>query len=128
MLILLKPLFDEAIYLAQTKGYNVAWSNQSFEYWLYLHFNYSDSSLERHQWNEKLDGIFKSYGLGDGTYQKNYDNLFDLVNMYNGMDTAINNAKRRMAEYNPQTTSPSSYDPGTNVHELALQLRQYMYE
>ena len=120
--------FDEAIELANAKGYKVAWSNQSFEYWLYLHFNYSDSALNRYQWNEKLDELFKNYGLGDGIYQKNYENLFELVNVYNGMDTAIHNAKRRMAAYNPQTMRPSSYDPGTNVHELVMQLRQYLYE
>ena len=34
--------FDQAIQEAINRGYNVAWSNQSFEYWLYLHFYYSD--------------------------------------------------------------------------------------
>ena len=34
--------FDEAVALAEKYGFKVAWSNQSFEYWLYLHFNYSD--------------------------------------------------------------------------------------
>ena len=28
--------FDEAINLAERKGYHVAWSNESFEYWLCL--------------------------------------------------------------------------------------------
>ena len=35
--------FDEAIRLGKEKGYKIAWSNQSFEYWLYLHFNYADT-------------------------------------------------------------------------------------
>ena len=39
--------FDQAIELGTKKGYNIAWSNQSFEYWLYLHFRYSDSALHR---------------------------------------------------------------------------------
>lgn len=51
--------FDEAICLGKDKGYKVAWSNQSFEYWLYLHFHYSDSALHRHDWNEKLSEVFK---------------------------------------------------------------------
>lgn len=29
--------FDEAIKRGQSMGYNIAWSNQSFEYWLYMH-------------------------------------------------------------------------------------------
>ena len=35
--------FDEAIELAEKSGYHVGWSNQSFEYWIFLHFNYSDA-------------------------------------------------------------------------------------
>ena len=31
--------FDQAIMEAARKGYKAAWSNQSFEYWIYLHFN-----------------------------------------------------------------------------------------
>lgn len=62
--------FDQAIKDGTSKGYKIAWSNQSFEYWLYLHFNYSDSALHRGVWNEKLDSIFKQYQLGDGTYKK----------------------------------------------------------
>lgn len=30
--------FDQAIKDGEAKGYRIAWSNQSFEYWLYLHF------------------------------------------------------------------------------------------
>lgn len=81
--------FDQAIKDGTNRGYHIAWSNQSFEYWLYLHFNYSDSALHRHQWNAKLDELFKQYNLGDGTYQKNYDDIYNLVNMYDGADTAI---------------------------------------
>ena len=42
--------FDQAIMEAARKGYKAAWSNQSFEYWIYLHFNYSDSALHRDEW------------------------------------------------------------------------------
>ena len=50
--------FDEAIRLGKEKGYKIAWSNQSFEYWLYLHFNYADTALHRDDWCEKLNEIF----------------------------------------------------------------------
>ena len=32
--------FDNAIKVGESKGYKIAWSNQSFEYWLYMHFHY----------------------------------------------------------------------------------------
>ena len=34
--------FDQAVQEGVERGYQIAWSNQSFEYWLYLHFHYSD--------------------------------------------------------------------------------------
>lgn len=120
--------FDEAIKLAKEKGYHVAWSNQSFEYWLYLHFYYCDSALHRSEWEEKMNDIFKEWNIADGKYKKNYPNLFELVNTYGDMETAIRNAKRRMSEYNSEIMKPSEFDPGTTVHELVTQLKTYLDE
>lgn len=120
--------FDVAIQLGKEKGYQVAWSNQSFEYWLYLHFNYSDSALHRYDWNEKLNEIFKQYNLGDGTYRKIYDNIYDLVNVYDGVNSAIRNAKRRMAGFVDERDIPSQYDPGTMVYKLVEDLKRYLDE
>lgn len=81
--------FDCAINEGERKGYKIAWSNQSFEYWLYLHFYYSDSALHRDEWCEKLDKIFEKHNLGDGCYKKNYINIYDMVDIYDGVNTAI---------------------------------------
>lgn len=119
--------FDQAIQKGLDKGYSVAWSNQAFEYWLYLHFYYSDSALHRDEWNNKLDKIFKEYGLGNGTYQKNYEDIYDLVNCNDGVNTAIKNAKRRMAGFNGKQ-KPSEFDPGTMVYKLVEELKSYLDE
>ena len=120
--------FDKAIIDGINKGYKIAWSNQSFEYWLYLHFHYSDSALHREDWNEKLNEIFKQYSLGNGTYQKNYEDIYNMVNIYDGVNTAIKNAKRRMADYEKSMNKPSKYDPGTTVYYLVEELKQYLEE
>lgn len=120
--------FDEAITAGINKGYNIAWSNQSFEYWLYLHFNYSDSALHRQDWNDKLDKIFKEYNLGNGTYQKNYEDIYNMVNKYNGVDTAIKYAKSRMEKFDKDKIKPSQYDPGTTVFQLVEELKKYLDE
>ena len=44
------------------------------------------------------------------------------------VNTAIKNAKRRMAEYRSDVDKPSEYDPGTTVHELVQELRRYLDE
>lgn len=120
--------FDIAIEGGKAKGYKIAWSNSSFEYWLYLHFNYSDSALHRKVWNEKLDTIFKQYQLGDGSYHKNYENIYGIVDMFDGVNTAIKNAKRRMANYKEDKDKPSEYNPGTTVYELVEELKVYLNE
>lgn len=120
--------FDSAIEEGIRRGYQVAWSNQSFEYWLYLHFYYSDSALHREDWNQKLNEIFQQYNLGDGTYRKNYKDIYNLVNVYDGVNTAIKHAKRRMADFDTANNKPSEYDPGTEVYKLVEQLKKYIDE
>lgn len=120
--------FDKTITDGINKGYKMAWSNQSFEYWLYLHFYYSDSALHRDDLCKKLDDIFKAYELGEGNYKKNYEDIYNLVNTYNGVDTAIKNAKRRMASFKNGINKPSEYDPGTTVHILVEELKAYLDE
>ena len=120
--------FDEAIKEAKIKDYNVAWSNQSFEYWIYLHFHYSDTAMHRNGWNKKLDEIFKQYKLGEGTYEKNYEEIYNILNDFGGVIAAIKNAKRRMKEFEYEKHKPSEYDPGTTVHELVEELNRYLQE
>lgn len=120
--------FDQAIEIGESKGYKVAWSNQSFEYWLYLHFCYSDSALHRDDWKEKLKDIFKQYQLADGTYRKNYENIYEIVDSFEGVNTAIKNAKRRMAAFKKDIYKPSEFDPGTMVYKLVEELKVYLDE
>ena len=120
--------FDQAIKDGVDRGYKTAWSNQSFEYWLYLHFYYSDSALHRDDWKRKLDDIFEQYHLGNGRYQKNYEDIYDIVNSFDGVNTAIKNAKRRMEAFKRGIDKPSEYNPGTMVYELVEELMKYLDE
>lgn len=119
--------FDETIKSAEERGYHVAWSNPCFEYWLYLHFAYSDSALCREDWFQKLKESFVAYDLSESGYQKNEENLYELLESVYGVETAIKNAKRRMADFKTGE-SPSKCDPGTKVHVLVHELRSYLEE
>ncbi len=118
--------FDEAIDLAKSFGFEVAWSNQSFEYWLFLHFYYSDAALHRDDWEEKLDEIFKHNKIGQGYYEKNLEDIFDLVTANGGLKTAIANSKRIEATYKGKYICPSKCDPCTKVQNLILQLEPFL--
>lgn len=117
--------FDKAIELAQANGYKVAWSNQSFEYWIYLHFNYSDSALHRDDWCYKLSQLFKARGINKNGYQKNDPNVFDVAITQGSLNFAINNATRIEKVYNT-SQKPSQCDPCTKVHHLILELKPYI--
>ena len=118
--------FDEAIEIGEKSGYSVAWSNQSFEYWLFLHFHYSDVALHRDKWIEKLNELFKQLNLNGGVYSKTCPDIFKIVDCNNGANEAIKNAKRRMRDFNPETDKPSEYDPGTTVYRLVEELKSYL--
>ena len=84
--------------------------------------------MHRDDWNEKLNEIFKQYDLGEAKYQKNYEDIYNMVNTYDGMNTAIKNARRRMAGFDVENSKPSEYDPGTMVYKLVEELKQYIDE
>ncbi len=117
--------FDEAIALCEKYGYRIAWSNQSFEYWLYLHFDYSDSALHRKDWVDKLDSHFKKLGMNPNGYDKADPRIFELVTTYGSLKAAIGHAKRIEDIYD-KNVKPSLQDPCTKVHHLVNELKDYL--
>ncbi len=117
--------FDEAVRRAESYGFQVAWSNSSFEYWLYLHFEYSRAALHRNEWEKKLNQKFVQYHLNHGKYEKNDEQLFQELDSLGTVDKAVGNAKRRMSEFDGRI-KPSRFDPGTMVYKLVEQLMSYL--
>lgn len=116
--------FDDAMQLARDNGFHVAWSNQAFEFWLYLHFHYCDSALHRSDWCEKLDRLFKERGIREDGYEKNLSDLYALVSTYGEVAMAIRFAKKIRARYG-EIGSPSACDPCTTVDLLVSELLSY---
>lgn len=117
--------FDEAIDKAGQLNFKVAWSNQCFEYWLFLHFEYSDAALHRTQWRSKLDDIFKlRLGMKNG-YRKNDMELFKHATELGSISAAIANAKRVESKYT-HNDKYSVCDPCTKVHHLIYELSDYI--
>ena len=117
--------FDEAISLCNSLGYKAAWSNQSFEYWIYLHFHYSDSALHRDGWVDKLSNIYKSYEINENGYLKNDANIFNIATTKGSLKAAISNAYRINQTYE-NISVPSKCDPCTTVHLLVNELKPYI--
>ena len=127
-----KEHFNTAIQMASDKyaGCHVAWSNESFELWLYLHFEYVQSPMTRYQLNDKLTDIFCENGIlqASGHTKQNYakhgksiPNIFEAINTCGGSyTTAIRNAENLVR--GRDLSSPANANPATMVHKAVQAL------
>ncbi len=103
--------FNFAIDKAKQNNIIPLWSNECFELWLLLHFNYIDSNISRNDYYDKLKTLTKSK-----TYKKNLETIFDEVNGIDGLLIAYKNAKRLFNNY--KGNSYKDMAPCTTVFEL----------
>jgi hypothetical protein len=108
--------FDNAITSAQSDQIRCAWSNQAFELWYVLHFEYRNTGMHRDEYR----GCLSRY-LGE-TYQKNDPEMYNKVNLLGDESSAILNANRLCQN---ATHPPSSANPCTTVHLLIQILNKY---
>lgn len=107
--------FNEALRLAQDHGINVAYSNEAFELWYILHFDYHQSGIPRRDYIKIL-----SNKLGH-PYEKNNETIYEELE--NKIAVGIRNAQRLLANYDPPR--PERDNPSTTVHLLVLELRKF---
>jgi hypothetical protein len=106
--------FNQALNLAKRNHIRVAYSNQAFELWFLLHFQYCDVALTRQDYVTKLSKLLaRPYGKKDlALYQE----------LESRQNQAIQHAQRLQAQYNP--ANPAVDDPCTTVHLLVQELRK----
>lgn len=94
--------FNAAIEKASQAGLRVAYSNEAFEIWYLLHFDFHTSALSRTLYAEKL-----SERLGRA-YKKNDPTIFEALRPLQAQ--AMTYARKLLASY-PQTQPPSRTTP-----------------
>lgn len=104
--------------------YHVAWSNECIEFWFLLHFAYYTANNHRTEYISFLNNKFRELGLGK--YQKNMQNIFDILMEKGNPKLAIRYAKRIIE--NGQGKTPAEIAPGTKVYELVEELGKYLPE
>ncbi|MFL2076716.1 RloB family protein [Marinilactibacillus psychrotolerans] len=70
--------FHRLIEMAESRGFRVAWSNECFELWLVLHFEFLNTGVTRDQYITKLDKHLQDRGLATG-YKKSDHAVFDFT-------------------------------------------------
>lgn len=98
-----------------------AWTNEAFELWYLLHFNYYNTGISRDQYEKKLEEeIRKASGDGSYSYRKNDEAMFELLQTYGDQQNAIDNAKKLDALY--MDHSFAMHNPCTKVYILIEEL------
>ena len=104
--------------------YHAAWSNDCIEFWFLLHFAYYTSNNHRSAYIEFLNSQFNELGIGK--YQKQMENIFDILAFQGNPKLAIRYAKRIIENHAGKT--PAEMAPGTKVYELVEELAKYLPE
>lgn len=109
--------FNASLDMARAHEFNIAYSNEAFEIWYLLHFDYIDAALSREQYADKLtDRLGRKY-------KKNDPEIFDLLR--DRQKAAIRNATK-LIESHGEAHSPERDNPCTTVHDLVKKLNQQL--
>lgn len=114
--------FNQAIQLCEEKQIHYAYTNEAFELWYLLHFDYLDTAFSRDQYKVKL-----SERIGQ-EYLKEDPNMYSLLQKLGNEKLAIRWAKdlRRYHFYRDGKHDPCNQNPSTTVYELVEILYQYV--
>ena len=122
-----KDNFNSAVQLAQNNDFGIAYSNESFELWYILHFEFLNSQITRDQYIKKLNNIFKSKkdeGFPD-SYKKNDPNIYRILKPY--QHVALKNAQNLSNNYESELIPSSATQcPVTYVYKLVEELNKWI--
>ncbi len=125
--------FNSAIQIAEANNFGVAYSNQSFEYWLILHFNdHQGGGMHRNSYNDRINEHLKPFKViydGNGTklIEEDFFELLDGIDLKMSkkrVELAIVRAERNYK--NLDHTNPAKEESSTTVFRLVRELLKYV--
>ena len=114
--------FNEAIFTARENNIGCAWSNEAFELWYLLHFQYRNTAMNRTDYRKSIENelnevIKKETGKkGTFSYSKNHQDMYNLLQQYGNQEQAIRNAQKLEKMYDDERYA--EHNPCTMVHKL----------
>ena len=104
-----------------SKGFRVAYSNEAFELWYILHFEYQDAALPRASYWPRLTGhIGRDYRKGD-------PDIYSVLHS-KGNEELAHKYAQRLREHHAEDLPLSRRNPQTTVDELVRYLRDVQRE
>lgn len=108
--------FNNAIQSANNQGFHIAYSNEAFELWYVLHFEFLNTGIPRCDYLQKLNLLLNR------KYKKNSETIYD--ELFDKQPVAIRNATNLLKQYEPHI--PSKDNPSTTVHLLVQELNKFI--
>lgn len=125
--------FNSAIQIAKDNNFGIGYSNQSFEYWLILHFNdHQGGSMHRKQYNKKINELLKPFKI---IYDGNGSKLIseEFFELLDGIDSKLSKKRVELAiiraerNYNQLVhINPAKEESSTTVFKLVRELMLYI--
>ncbi|CAO5018530.1 RloB family protein [Microcystis aeruginosa] len=117
-----KEQFNQAEGLAKENNIKIAYSNEAFEIWFILHFQYLDIATSRSEYLTILTNQMQKYGLLNKKekYKKNREDMYEKLKPY--QTTAITNAAKLIQDRDEAKKHPFDANPSTTVQELVQEL------
>lgn len=122
------PDFDEAIQQAAEHKINCAWSNESFELWLLLHFKDVSGHTDRKDLCDLLEAairneLHKTDPAALYDYSKGDTEIYEHVTTLGNEAEAFARAEVLKNNFKESNVAPSAQNPCTHVDELVFELR-----
>lgn len=120
--------FNGAIQLANNNNVKVGWSNEAFELWYLLHFQYRNTSMSRIDYkkaiedeiNTKITAGSKSKKTKKFEYKKNSEEMYDILAKYGNQSQAIKWAEQLIDSHTCENYA--IHNPCTLIHILVKEL------
>lgn len=112
--------FNAAIFKAKAHNIECAWSNEAFELWYLLHFEYRNTGMNRNDYCGKIEQHINASPLYKKKkpyiYKKNDPAHYDEMCTYGSIERALDNAEKLDALYNDECYA--NHNPRTLVYKL----------
>lgn len=125
--------FNNAIEIGESYGFDMAYSNQAFEYWLILHFNdHQGGSIHRKSYEGIINKYLKDYEL---KYEGKADKIisagfFQLMLAYDKKDKKqridLATSRAEKIDLCKKEISPAKGESITTVYKLVQEIRKYL--
>jgi hypothetical protein len=120
--------FNRAIILAEKENIKTGWTNEAFELWYLLHFQYRNTAMSRDEYKKAIETEVNkaikekpaSNKIKTFIYEKNSKEMFAILEKYGNQNQAIKWAEQLIA--NHVCENYASHNPCTKIHLLVQEL------